>query len=158
MLVLPAIGKEPVVQQPEKYLIMGSGRVLFMDDEEMVRDLAGAALDALGYEAVLAGDGREAVALYEEAMKAGKPIAVVIMDLTVPGGVGGEEALQSLLRLDPQVKAVVSSGYAQDPIMAKYAEYGFCAVLAKPYSITMLGELLHAVLSGQGNQQAVSPS
>lgn len=147
--MLPAIGKEPVVQHPEKYLALGSRRVLVMDDEEMVRDLAGAALDSLGYEAVLARDGREAVALYEEAMKAGKPIAVVIMDLTVPGGVGGEEAVQSLLCLDPQAKAVVSSGYAQDPIMARYAEYGFCAVLAKPYTINKLGELLQSIFSGQ---------
>lgn len=155
--MLPATGREPVVQHPEKHLVTGSGRILVMDDVEMIRDLAGAALEALGYEAVLARDGAEAVALYAEAMQAGKPFAAVIMDLIVPGGVGGEEAVQALRRLDPLVKAVVSSGYSQDPVMANYAAYGFCAVLPKPYSIARLGELLHAILSGQGNQPGVSP-
>jgi len=145
---LPATGKARPVQPIEKKLVPGKGRVLVMDDEEMVRDLAGAALAALGYETVLAGDGGEAVDLYEKALKAGKPFDVVIMDLTIPGGIGGKEAIQLLRKIDPQVKAVVSSGYAQDPIMANYADYGFSAVLAKPYSIKYLGETMQAIISG----------
>jgi CheY-like chemotaxis protein len=79
-------------------------------------------------------------------MKAGKPFDAVIMDLTIPGGMGGKEAVKQLIRLDPSVKAIVSSGYATDPVMSRHREYGFCAMLAKPYEIADLARIVHEVV------------
>jgi len=118
-------------------------RVLVMDDEETVRFLAGEALAVLGCEAVMAEDGSAALVLYRQALAAGRPFDLVIMDLTVPqGGMGGEEAVRRLLLIDPQARVIVSSGYAQDPAMVNYAEYGFCGALAKPYSLQKLAGVL----------------
>lgn len=129
--------------------LSGQGRVLVLDDEEMVRDLAQAVLERLGYEADGAEEGGQALAMYQAAQAAGRPYDVVIMDLTIPGGMGGQEAVKELLRLDPQARAIVSSGYAQDPVMANYRDYGFAAVLAKPYSVEALSRVLHDLLQGE---------
>jgi PAS domain S-box-containing protein len=133
---------EPVVGASDQPL-PGKGRVLVMDDEEMVGELAQAVLERLGYEADYAGEGGQALVMYRKAREAGRPYDVVIMDLTIPGGMGGQEAIRELLRLDPAARAIVSSGYAQDPVMANYREYGFAAVLAKPYSLEALSRVLH---------------
>lgn len=129
-------------------ILPGQGRVLVLDDEEMVRELALAVLKRLGYEADCAEEGGQALSMYQMAQAAGRPYDVVIMDLTIPGGMGGQEAIKELLRLDPLARAIVSSGYAQDPVMANYRDYGFAAVLAKPYSVEALSRVLHDILVG----------
>jgi CheY-like chemotaxis protein len=96
-----------------------------------------------------AQDGAEAITLYAKAMESGRPFDAVIMDLTIPGGIGGREAIQKLRELDPNVKAIVSSGYSQDPILADFAAYGFRAALAKPFSSSTLSSVLYKVLTGQ---------
>jgi len=128
--------------------IAGKGRILVMDDEEMVRSVAGAILRQLGYQVEFAGDGAEAVRLYKMALDASEPFDAVIMDLTVPGGMGGREALRELLAIDPQTRAIVSSGYSDDPIMSGYKDYGFTDVIPKPYSSAALSRVLHKVLTG----------
>jgi PAS domain S-box-containing protein len=120
-------------------------RVLVMDDEEMVRNLVARLLRASGYEVVGAADGHQAVEIYREALRAGERFSAVIMDLTIPGGMGGREAIARLRELDPDVRAVVSSGYSNDPIMASHAEYGFRGVLTKPYVLAELRETLARV-------------
>jgi CheY-like chemotaxis protein/anti-sigma regulatory factor (Ser/Thr protein kinase) len=122
-------------------------RVLFMDDEKMLRDLAEQMLAALGYEAALAHDGQAAVSLYTRAMAEGRPFSLVILDLTVPGGMGGKEVLKQLRKIDPTVRAIVSSGYAADPVMASYRDAGFISILPKPYKIDNLKMVLESVLS-----------
>lgn len=128
-------------------LVPGAGRVLIMDDEEIIRDTAGRILQASGYEVVTACDGSEAVELYRGAREAGKPFAAVILDLTVPGGIGGRDALQMLLQIDPAVKAIVSSGYSHDPIMANYRDYGYLGVITKPYTVREMSEVVSKVIA-----------
>lgn len=118
------------------------GRVLVMDDEVNIREVAGEMLEFIGFSAAYARDGEEAIALYRQAQEAGGPFAAVIMDLTIPGGMGGGEALQHLLQLDPQVRAIVSSGYSNDPILANYRSYGFSGIVTKPYKLTDLRKAL----------------
>jgi two-component system, cell cycle sensor histidine kinase and response regulator CckA len=125
----------------------GSSRVLVMDDEEIVRVLAKAILEQLGYQAVCVEDGAQAAEAYLEAMTAGTPFSAVILDLTIPGGVGGRDAIQMLLKMDPQVKAIVCSGYATDPVMANHRAYGFSAVLSKPYRPQDLSKVLQELLN-----------
>ncbi|MDG4475534.1 response regulator [Thiovibrio frasassiensis] len=115
-----------------------------MDDEELIRNVSTARRQKLGYGPHTAKDGAEAITLYLEAN--GQPFDLVIMDLTVPGGMGGKEAIARLRQLDPQVKAVVSSGYADDPSMANFSEHGFCGVTPKPFSFRDLSELLQIIL------------
>lgn len=125
----------------------GRGKVLVMDDESIVRDIAGEMLRFMGYEVVLAEDGDEAVSLYEGARKVGLGFDAVIMDLTVPGGMGGRETLKKMLEFDPGVKAIVSSGYSNDPIMSSFREYGFMGAVAKPYRIEELDGVLQNIIS-----------
>jgi PAS domain S-box-containing protein len=127
-------------------IVHGRGRVLIMDDEESVRQIAGKIVRALGYEAAFARDGREAIECWRRASATGQPFDVAIMDLTVPGGMGGREAMRELLALDPEAKAVVSSGYCRDPVMANFRDYGFRDVLAKPYSVLDVSRALSALL------------
>ena len=121
-------------------------RILVMDDEAAVRRLIARLLRPLGYEVVEAGDGKEAVARYAEALAAGRPFDALIIDLTIPGAMGGVETLGRLRQLDPGVVAIVSSGYSNDPVMANWAEHGFRAVLAKPYVASELRDTLRRVL------------
>jgi len=122
------------------------GRILVMDDEEMIRDVSGEMLRLLGYEAVCAADGEAAVELFKRAMEQGKPFDAVILDLTVTEGMGGLETMERLLEVDPGVRAIVSSGYSQDPIMSEYARHGFSAVIAKPYRVVEFGAVVKSVL------------
>ena len=122
--------------------ILGKGKILVMDDEEMIREMLGNMLRLAGYEVELTNDGIEAIEQYREAKESGQPFNAVILDLTIPGGLGGKETIKKLLKIDPNVIAIVSSGYATDPIMADYGEYGFKAVITKPYSISELEKTL----------------
>jgi PAS domain S-box-containing protein len=134
-------------------------RVLVMDDEEAVRRLAERALRPQGLEVVGARDGAEALALYREALSAGRRFAAVVMDLTVPGGMGGLEAMEHLRALDPGVVAIVSSGYSNDPVMADASHHGFRAVLAKPYAAGELREVLsQALREGAGGREREAPA
>ena len=121
------------------------GSVLVMDDDEMILDLAENILHLLGYRVTTCASGEEAVSQYKTAQGSGMPFDVVIMDLTVPGGMGGRETAQKILAFDPGARLIVSSGYSNDPIMAHYEEYGFCGAMVKPYRITELMEALRGV-------------
>jgi len=127
-------------------IFKGIGRILLMDDEEIVRDVTGEMLRYMGYGVEFAKDGAEAIELYINAKESGKPFDVVIMDLTIPGGMGGKEAIGKLLKIDPAVKAIVSSGYSNDPVMADFRGYGFQGVVSKPCGLKELGEALHKIL------------
>lgn len=135
---------EPAVQKLQ-------ARVLFMDDEAPIREMAEHFIKRLGGEFVGAADGREALRIYEEARTAGRPFDVVVMDLTVPGGMGGREAMEKLLEIDPQVRAIVSSGYSSDPVLGSYRRHGFCGILPKPYSLDQLQKVLTNVISGHNS-------
>jgi signal transduction histidine kinase/ActR/RegA family two-component response regulator len=132
---------------PEEVKIpSGKGNILVMDDEESVRDVLGAMLLHFGYTAEFAKDGTEAIDRYANAMKSVKPFDAVIMDLTIPGGMGGKEAVKKLIQIDPNIKAIVSSGYSHDPILSDFKTYGFSGVITKPYRINELSEQLIKVL------------
>ena len=117
-----------------------------MDDEEMVRAVIRAMLDRLGYEATFAGDGQEAIEKYRTAFENGRPYDIVITDLTIPGGMGGQAAAREILKIDPQAKIIVSSGYATDPVMANYEAYGFKGVAGKPFRLADLKKVIQQVL------------
>ena len=138
--------KEEKELQP---VFKGQGRILVMDDEMVIRRVLNEILRKYGYEVELACDGAEAIQHYIKAMESGVPFDAVIMDLTVPGGMGGKEAIRKLLEVDPEVKAVVSSGYADDPVMAEYKKCGFSAVVEKPYSINEIVNTINSVVEGE---------
>ena len=117
-----------------------------MDDEEFIREVAIHMLGKIGYEVAVADDGNQAVEMYRQAQKSGEPFDTVIMDLTVPGGMGGKEALQILKKINPNVKALVSSGYSNDPIMSNFRDYGFQGVVKKPYRIQDMSDALRSVI------------
>lgn len=151
-IYLPASSNECV---PEKKsdadtLVHGKGRVLLMDDEEIIREAAGELLANIGYEVDFALDGREAIDLYRKSFEAKKPYDVIVMDLTIPGGVGGKEAIKNILCIDPQASAIVSSGYSNDPIMSDFMKFGFKGVIAKPYKIAELSSIVHRIVNGKG--------
>ncbi len=127
-------------------LIVGSGRILVMDDEEFIRELVSVMLPKVGYDVVLTHDGQAAVNAYKDALEADTPFNAVILDLTVPGGMGGKETLRRLLDVDPNVRAIVSSGYSNDPVMASYADYGFCSAVKKPYLVQEMSQVLNRVI------------
>jgi CheY-like chemotaxis protein len=126
--------------------IQGKGKILAMDDEEMIRSLIQEMLDRMGYKVELASDGEEAIGLYQRAKEAGEPFDAVILDLTVPGAMGGKETIGRLCQIDANVKAIVSSGYSIDPVMSNYEKYGFCGVVEKPYNLQKLGEILKEII------------
>jgi CheY-like chemotaxis protein len=147
LLYLPAADAAPVtVRSVEMHACLGTGKLLLMDDEGTVRVLARQILTLLGYDVVEACDGHEALHLYTTAQAAGEPFAAVLLDLTIPGGIGGCETLERLRVLDPHVRAIVTSGYADDPVITNFRRYGFAAALTKPYTIAALSEVLHKVL------------
>lgn len=127
----------------------GSKKILVMDDEEDIRALACFALREAGHNVDIALDGREAVEIYRRALKSGQRYDAVIMDLTVPGGMGGREAMKLLTALDPAVNAIVSSGYCNDPIMHDFRRFGFKGMVAKPYESDQLLAVVSSVLSGK---------
>jgi CheY-like chemotaxis protein len=120
--------------------------LLVMDDEELIRELTSDILGDLGYHVQTCSNGDEAIALYIDAKTADVPFFAVIMDLTVPGGMGGKEAAQHILRINPQARLIVSSGYPDDPVIADFARFGFCATIVKPYCIAELTQVLKRLL------------
>jgi PAS domain S-box-containing protein len=146
-IYLPASQYQVSPASEKQKALTGHGKVLVMDDEEMVVKVAGKMLKHIGYEVEIAGDGVDALRLYQEARMKGRPFDAVIMDLTVPGGMGGREAISKLLEIDPDVKAIVSSGYSNDPVMANFRDYGFRGVVVKPFKIEELSNTLYNVLS-----------
>jgi PAS domain S-box-containing protein len=124
----------------------GQGKILIMDDEGIVRELVSDMLTSLGYEVAEACDGAEAIALYQSAKETGQAFTAVFLDVTIPGGMGGKEAIATLRAIDPQVKAIVSSGYSDDPMMAGFRQYGFSGVVAKPYTVQRLSDVLQRVM------------
>jgi PAS domain S-box-containing protein len=144
-LYLPA--SHPQMINKEAIKVAGKARILVMDDERAVREVAGRMLKHIGYADVeFAVDGAEAIKLYQAAIESGKPFTLSILDLTVAGGMGGEAAIRKLLKIDPGIKAIVSSGYVDDPVMAKYDKYGFIGVVAKPYTIHELSKAVQDVI------------
>lgn len=144
---LPACRHEPVSVPEERTApTPGSGRVLVMDDEQMIRDIARMILTELGYTVECAANGSEALKLYLKRKEAGSPFDVVILDLTVPGGPGGLETINRLMEIDPDVKAVVCSGYSDSPVLANYRDYGFRGVLCKPFQLEELSGIMQQLL------------
>ena len=123
-----------------------------MDDEEMILEGTGRLLRKFGYTVVTVYDGEAALDTYKEAGRSGRPFDAVILDLIVPGGMGGKETIQELQKIDPNVIAVVSSGYSTDAIMANHEEYGFAAAVSKPYKARELGRVLKQIL-GKGKKK-----
>jgi CheY-like chemotaxis protein len=146
-IYMPASHEELVESKDrEARLKKGEGKILVMDDDEDIRNVAEKILMELGYEVRCASDGAETIALYQDAARSGWPYDAVIMDLTIPGGMGGKETIRQLLSIDPQATAIVSSGYSNDPIMADFEKYGFRGIATKPYSIEKISWVLHDVL------------
>ena len=152
-ILLPSIGEAyPPDQADPGAQATGShmgGAILVMDDEEVIRDLTMNLLECLGYQATSCENGTEAIAQFEAARGSGIPFSAVIMDLTIPGGMGGREAAQRILAIDPKACLIVSSGYSDDPVMSDYRTYGFSGAIAKPYKMTEFGQLLRSILSAQ---------
>jgi CheY-like chemotaxis protein len=121
-------------------------KILIMDDEEIIRDVGSKLLQYLGFDVALAKDGDEAIKMYKEAHDAGSPIDLIIMDLTVPGGMGGKDAVREILALDSEAKVIVSSGFFNDPVMENYHDYGFKGKIMKPFDLNDLGEGVKALL------------
>ncbi|MFI5296439.1 MAG: response regulator, partial [Thermodesulfovibrionales bacterium] len=122
------------------------GRILLMDDEDIVRNIAGVMIRSLGHEVELVENGKEAIDKYRESMRSGRQFDIVIMDLTIRGGMGGEEAIKVLLGIDPDIKAIVSSGYTESSAISGYGALGFKACLTKPYDIVSLNGTLNSLL------------
>ncbi len=141
----PAVVAETVELEAPKHT--HGGRILVLDDEDAICALVSCALEELGYVVTEAYDSLMAIKMYEDAMKVGKRFDLVISDLTIPGGMGGLEAVRRLREIDPAVKAIVSSGYAMDPIMADFRKHGFCGMIAKPYEIDALGRAVATALA-----------
>ncbi len=149
--LLPAMpGAVPVQGEPERPPTAGTGRVLVMDDEEIVREVLQAMLTTMGYEVDLSSDGEQAVQAYQRAMEGHDPYQVVVMDLTVPGGMGGVEAMAAIRSLDPDARGIVSSGFSDDPVMADPGRFGFCGVVGKPYRLAELSAAVRDALRGGG--------
>lgn len=138
---------EDTTENPRAFSLKGK-RILLVDDEEMIRDVTGRILKHMGAgDVLMAGDGKEAVHIYQQSRINGNEIDAIIMDLTIPGGMGGREAMAELYKIDPDVRVVVSSGYASDPTLSDYKAYGFKGVLVKPYKIQELDTVLTDILS-----------
>lgn len=146
---LPAFPQAPHCELPPSLAQRGTGRILIMDDDQSVLDVAEAMLSRLGYTVVVSHDGEEAVARYQEALSSADPFNAVLLDLTVSGGMGGEEALEKLREIHKEVRAIVSSGYSQDPVMRCYDDNGFLGAVVKPYKIHELAETVARVVSGK---------
>ncbi|MEW6095203.1 MAG: response regulator [bacterium] len=131
-------------------ILKGKGKILLMDDEEDIQIVTCEILNYLGYEVEAVKDGVEVIKRYKKAKESNHPFDVVILDLIVPGMMGGKEVIQKLISIDPHVKAIVSSGYSNDPIMADFRKYGFSDVVAKPFEIKELSHALYKLINGCG--------
>lgn len=157
-IYLPATEEPPAETRAiESRAVKGAGRILVMDDEEDVRKTVARMLLKLGYEVACVRDGTEAIALYRETIGSANAFDAVIMDLTIPGGMGGEQTIKKLLQIDPEAIAVVSSGYSNDPIISSYEKFGFRAAVTKPYRIDQLSWVMRDAL-GTGKKKAARRS
>lgn len=148
-IYLPALDKVPESQKKTSdAVIMGSGNILVMDDESMIRQVLKTMLQFIGYNCNTAEDGKETIELYKAAMIAQSPYDAVVIDLTVPGGMGALETIKELHKLDLNVKAIVSTGYANDTIISNYQEFGFKGYILKPFKVDELSRLINAVITG----------
>ncbi len=146
-LYLPASSKSSVAFETEGALVQGDvAHILLMDDETAIQEVAKAMLEKLGHRVSVVGDGRQAIEVYKKALENNDKFDAVVMDLTIPGGMGGKEAIKVLRQIDPQIVAIVSSGYSNDPIMASYKEFGFNAIMSKPYTVSELAIALQKAL------------
>jgi PAS domain S-box-containing protein len=148
-IYLPALRHHQIPAEPPRQMhevVSGTGRILIVDDEEAIRALVEFTLERLGYKVSQAESALEGVELYRQKFEAGERFDVVILDLTLPGGMGGKEALKKLIEIDPTVNAIVSSGYAMDATMSRYQDFGFRGVIAKPYEAAELGKIVHEVI------------
>ncbi len=150
-IYLPASNRVATPAADTGEILYGSGKILVMDDQEDLLELTREALIDLGYQASLARNGEEAINIYMEALKENDPFHLVIMDLTIPGGMGGKDTIKELLKLDPGVKAIVASGYSRDPVMANYQDYGFKGVIKKPFSLKELSQIVYKVIMKEQN-------
>ena len=138
---------DQVVVEEHTEIKRGKGTILIMDDDEMVRSVLGQTITTFGYTVLYAKDGEETLAIIEKALDDNTTISAVIMDLTIPGGMGGKETIKRLKQIAPSIKAFVSSGYSNDPIMNEFQDYGFSGVISKPVDVHSLNMTLHSVLS-----------
>jgi PAS domain S-box-containing protein len=149
-LLVPAAPHSPEptpVESPSLLAVKSTERILVIDDEEMILSVVGSMLNSLGYECAEAKDGVEGCNAYVRAKAAGEPFAAVLLDATIPNGLAGEEALKSLLKVDPEVRAILCTGYADSDLFKKAEQIGFRAVLAKPFSISQFVSVFKRVLS-----------
>ena len=124
----------------------GKAKILLMDDEQIILDMTRDVLDFLNYDVMFAKEGSTAIDLYKQEKAAGVPFDIVILDLSVANGLGGKETIEQLRKYDPAVKAIVSTGYTNDPAVENFSLYGFCEKLTKPYSLKDLKNLLEKVM------------
>jgi len=142
------LSHEEVLSAPEG----AQGRILVMDDEEMVRQVMGQILTYLGYEVVVAEDGDAAIARYREARDVARPFDLVILDLTVRGGMGGKQAIRKMRELAPDIRAIIATGYSNDPVVQSFRNYGFVGAITKPFTLMSLRSVVHDALArGCGN-------
>ncbi|KGM98092.1 histidine kinase [Clostridium novyi A str. 4552] len=147
-IYLPACDIMPIeIKAPDPKIFHGKSRILIMDDEEDIRNVLKSMLNYLGHTVEVSKDGKEAIFLYKKSLENNNPFDIVIMDLTVPGGMGGEETIKHLLKIDSNVKAIVSSGYYSRGVISNYKEHGFKGVINKPYTIEELSTELNNILS-----------
>ncbi len=147
IIYLPASRKKgPITKGKRVKLSFGRGKILLMDDEEMILEVSSAMLKRLGYEVTVAQDGAEAIDHYRQATSAGDPFDAVILDLTVPGGLGAKETIGELKQINPQARVIVSSGFSDDPLMNDFDQYGFRGVMPKPYNLTQLSDMMRKIL------------
>ncbi len=143
-IYLPASEYRNIPKQETPSAIVSShARILIMDDDKMVQNMVKTMLVYMGHEVALSANGKEAIQVYQESMNTVRPFDLIIMDLTIPGGMGGKEAVQEIHKIDPKAKVIVSSGYSNDPIMANCTEYGFCAAITKPYQLQELAKVIN---------------
>jgi PAS domain S-box-containing protein len=151
---LPAAHRKATAPEPAALTnkpVRGSGCVLVVDDEEAIRLLVEFTLTSLGYEVTAAESALKGIEFYRQALERDQRFDLVILDLTLPGGMGGKEALKRLIELDPMVNAVVSSGYAMDATMSRYQDFGFRGMIAKPYEAAELGRKVHELIEANRN-------
>jgi PAS domain S-box-containing protein len=149
-IYLPASQKKFVSDKKEtdNQPILGRGRILVLDDDNIIRELIYIMLGNFGYDVTTVADGTEVINEYKTAIASGQPFDVVIMDLTIPGGMGAKETIDILKNLDPKVKAIISSGYFNDPIISEYGDYGFNGAIIKPYGLKELSSVINNVIVG----------
>jgi two-component system cell cycle sensor histidine kinase/response regulator CckA len=146
----PCTDEEAIMENGEAAVRTGGGRILVMDDEESIGRMAADILRHYGYDAVWTANGEDTVALYKSAIRLKLPVALVVLDLTIPGGMGARETILKLREIDPEVKAIATSGHSGDPILLEPEKHGFKGALSKPFRIEDLAKAVAEIL-GHGS-------